>query len=119
MVVLAVHRDIEFSGSEVQIVRHGRTLQHATGTLRALLMRLPESALAGQPLPDQQRTDDRYELLTKLQGVLRSLRIVYPRRGEILWADGSLAVRNTSRCVVRLDARQFFATRSACRTSRT
>ena len=41
--------------------------------LRQVLMRLPARDIDGQPLPDKQRTDDRYELLDKLQGVLKSL----------------------------------------------
>jgi hypothetical protein len=39
-----------------------------------VLSRFPGGKIVGQPLPAWQRTDDRYELLTKLQGVLRSLR---------------------------------------------
>jgi len=38
-----------------------------------MLVKLRGSKLDGQPLPDRPRTDDRYELLGKLQGVLRSL----------------------------------------------
>lgn len=38
------------------------------------LMRFTAKQLAGQPLPNRQRTDDRYELLGKLQGVLKQLR---------------------------------------------
>jgi hypothetical protein len=37
------------------------------------LSRFPGGKIVGQPLPAWQRTDDRYELLTKLQGVLRSM----------------------------------------------
>jgi hypothetical protein len=36
-------------------------------------MRVRTEDLENQPLPDKRRTDDRYELLGKLQGVLRSL----------------------------------------------
>jgi cell division protein FtsI/penicillin-binding protein 2 len=56
------------------------------------------------------------DIVRSQETTLRSLRTVYPRRGEILWADGSVAVRNASRCVVRVDARQFFAEREACRS---
>ena len=38
-----------------------------------MLLNIPGGQLVGQPLPAWQRTDDRYELLGKLQGVLRSL----------------------------------------------
>lgn len=57
-----------------RVVRHTRVLSHNTNVLRRLLLNFTGSQLVGQPLPDQQRTDDRYELLGKLQGVLRSLR---------------------------------------------
>ena len=43
------------------------------GPLRKLLMSFSSAELAGQPLPVYPRTDDRYELLTKLQGLLKSL----------------------------------------------
>ena len=36
-------------------------------------MRFPKRDIDGQPLPESQRTDDRFELLAKLQGVLKSL----------------------------------------------
>jgi hypothetical protein len=38
-------------------------------------LNVPGARIVGQPLPAWPRTDDRYELLTKLQGVLRSLRM--------------------------------------------
>jgi len=56
-----------------RLARNTRVLNHTPSVLRRLLMKLPASQLVGQPLPDRQRTDDRYELLGKLQGVLRSL----------------------------------------------
>ena len=43
------------------------------GQVRKALAQFPESELAGQPLPTSDRTDDRYELLYKFQGLLRSL----------------------------------------------
>jgi hypothetical protein len=56
-----------------RIARNVRVLKPATGLLRRILMRFPPRELDGQPLPDNQRTDDRYELLAKFQGVLKSL----------------------------------------------
>jgi hypothetical protein len=56
-----------------RIVRHTRALNHHSNLLRRVLMNFPAGQIVGQPLPGQDRTDDRYELLTKLQGVLRSL----------------------------------------------
>jgi len=56
-----------------KITRNTRSLSHGTSALRKLLMKFPASQLVDQPLPSQPRTDDRYELLAKLQGVLRSM----------------------------------------------
>ncbi len=50
-----------------------RVLKPHVGSLRRLLMRFSKQDIDGQPLPETQRTDDRFELLTKLQGVLKSL----------------------------------------------
>lgn len=50
-----------------------RVLRRDTAALRTLLMNLSGPDLQNQPLPNKRRTDDRYELLGKLQGVLRAL----------------------------------------------
>ena len=42
-------------------------------SLRQVLMRFTWSELVSQPLPDKDSTDDRYEMLIKLQGVLQTL----------------------------------------------
>jgi hypothetical protein len=57
------------------VVRNTRVLNHSTPVLRRILMDFPGEQLVGQPLPDSQRTEDRYELLGKLQNVLRTLRL--------------------------------------------
>ncbi len=57
-----------------QISRNTRVLNRNTKLLCRALLNFPGSRIVGQPLPAWQRTDDRYELLAKLQGVLRSLR---------------------------------------------
>lgn len=44
-----------------------------TGELRQALMHFSPAELAGQPLPNKDSTDDRYELLLKLQGLLQTL----------------------------------------------
>lgn len=54
-------------------LRNVRVGKHAVGSLRRILMKFRAADLAGQPLPRKQRTDDRYELLAKFQGILRSL----------------------------------------------
>ncbi len=56
-----------------RIVKNVRVLQRDVKTTRDLLMQFNLTDLVNQPLPTKQRTDDRYELLDKLQGVLRSL----------------------------------------------
>ena len=54
--------------------------------MRRALLRIGATDLENQPLPDRPRTADRYELLAKLQGVLRSLGfgglVVLVDRGE-------------------------------------
>jgi len=56
-----------------RIARNVRVLKPHIGSVRRLLMRFPKRDIDGQPLPESQRTDDRYELLSKFQGVLKSL----------------------------------------------
>lgn len=56
-----------------QIARQIRILEHGTGTLRRILSRIPAKELDGQPMPSRDRSDDRYELLAKLQRILKPL----------------------------------------------
>jgi hypothetical protein len=56
-----------------RISRNVRVLNQSVTVLRRILMRFPGGQLVGQPMPAAQRTDDRYELLDKLQSVLRTL----------------------------------------------
>ncbi len=56
-----------------QISRNTRVLHRNAKLLCRALLNFPGGRIVGQPLPAWQRTDDRYELLAKLQGVLRSL----------------------------------------------
>jgi hypothetical protein len=55
------------------VARNVRVLKRDTGSLRSLFMRMSPRDLLGQPLPDKRRTDDRYELIIKFQGVLKAL----------------------------------------------
>ncbi|MEX0978228.1 MAG: hypothetical protein WDZ48_05225 [Pirellulales bacterium] len=55
------------------VARNVRVGKHATHPLRRILMKFRAADLAGQPLPRKQRTDDRYELLAKFQGILKTL----------------------------------------------
>jgi hypothetical protein len=56
-----------------RIARNVRVLKPHTASVRRMLMRFPKRDIDGQPLPESQRTDDRYELMSKFQGVLKSL----------------------------------------------
>ena len=56
-----------------RVVRNVRCGDHAVQPLRQVLSQFAKQDISGQPLPDRPRTDDRYELLGKLQGVLRTL----------------------------------------------
>jgi hypothetical protein len=56
-----------------RIVRSMRTGNRTIAQLARALVRFPEVDLAGQPLPAFARSDDRYELLAKFQGVLAAL----------------------------------------------
>lgn len=55
------------------IARNVRVGKRPTNALRQVLMAMRASDLVGQPLPRKQRTDDRYELLAKFQGILKTL----------------------------------------------
>lgn len=55
------------------IVHGMRVITRPANALRQVLMHFTSGELAGQPLPNRERSDDRYELLTKLQSVLQSL----------------------------------------------
>lgn len=55
------------------IVHHMRTANHEVGTIRRLLMNFEGKHLESQPLPNKDRTDDRYEMLSKFQSILQTL----------------------------------------------
>jgi hypothetical protein len=55
------------------IVRHVRTGNLNVGPLRQVFMHFTDAEISGQPLPQYDRTDDRYEMLAKFQGLLKSL----------------------------------------------
>jgi hypothetical protein len=56
-----------------RITRQERVVNHEVNRLRQILMQFSADELAGQPLPTKDRSDDRYELLGKFQGILRTL----------------------------------------------
>jgi len=55
------------------IARNVRVAKYETNQLRKILMNFTPAAISNQPVPNKQRTDDRYELLTKFQGILKTL----------------------------------------------
>jgi hypothetical protein len=55
------------------ITRQLRVVNHEANSLRRVLMNFTSNNIDGQPLPNKDRSDDRYELLGKFQGVLRTL----------------------------------------------
>ena len=55
------------------MTRQLRVVNHEPNPLRQVLMNFSPDELAGQPLPTKERTDDRFELLAKFQGVLKTL----------------------------------------------
>lgn len=55
------------------IARSTRVVNWPISSLWRVLMRFPGGELSGQPLPNRDRSDDRYELLTKFQAVLQAL----------------------------------------------
>lgn len=56
-----------------QIARQVRILEHGTHALQRILSSIPAQELDGQPMPSRDRSDDRYELLAKLQRILKPL----------------------------------------------
>jgi hypothetical protein len=56
-----------------QIAKQVRILEHGTSALRKILSRFPAQEIDGQPMPSRDRSDDRYELLAKLQRILKPL----------------------------------------------
>jgi len=66
-------RRVKSLWTAIRIVRSMRTGNRTLGQLARALARMPEVDLAGQPLPLHARSDDRYELLAKFQGLLAAL----------------------------------------------
>jgi hypothetical protein len=65
------------------ILKQMRLSNRDAKSLRHVLMHFTWSELAAQPLPTKDSTDDRYEMLMKLQGILQSLGF----RGMIVLVD--------------------------------
>lgn len=57
----------------LQTIKHLRVGNRKAGELWPALMSFPKNELIGQPLPNHDRTDDRYELLHKFMAILETL----------------------------------------------
>lgn len=66
-------RQIGLTRKAFGVKRQIRVFDHLPNTLRRVLSRFSRGDLAGQPTPNKDRSDDRYELLLKFQGILKSL----------------------------------------------
>lgn len=56
-----------------QVARQVRILDHSSASLRQILAGFPAAEIDDQPIPSRDRSDDRYELLSKLQRLLTPL----------------------------------------------
>lgn len=56
----------------IGVSRHLRSVNRDGHPLRQVLMQFSGRDINGQPLPSKERTDDRYELLYKFQGLLKA-----------------------------------------------
>ena len=56
-----------------RVKRQIRVFDHLPNTLRRVLSNFDRAELAGQPIPSKDRSDDRYELMMKLQSILETL----------------------------------------------
>lgn len=59
--------------TSVGIKRSLRVINRPINSLRSALMLMKTDELSGQPFPNCDRSDDRFELLTKFQSILKSL----------------------------------------------
>jgi len=66
-------RMIRWQWKAWRIARNTRSLNRNVNLMRRIFVRFPAGEITGQPLPAYARTDDRYELLGKLQNVLSTL----------------------------------------------
>ena len=66
-------RQLGLLWTAMKIDRQVRVIDHHVNTLRGMLANFERQHLANQPLPSRDRSDDRYELINKLRGVLQTL----------------------------------------------
>ncbi len=68
-----LNRQAKLSWTAWKVSRQIRVIDHLKNALRQILARFQRYEIAGQPIPDKDRSDDRYELLAKFQAVLKTL----------------------------------------------
>ena len=68
-----VRRRMQLWWKSRQIASQVRILEHGTSTLRKILTSFYGREIDGQPMPSRDRSDDRYELMAKLQRILKPL----------------------------------------------
>ncbi|MEZ5942552.1 MAG: hypothetical protein R3C18_14250 [Planctomycetaceae bacterium] len=68
-----VYRLIGAQWTGWRVSRQIRVIDHATSNLRKILLQFDKSELNGQPVPSRARGDDRYELIMRLQSILKTL----------------------------------------------
>jgi hypothetical protein len=68
-----LQRQLGLLWKSYRVSREVRVFDHLINSLRRLLSRFERQELAGQPMPTKDRSDDRYELLAKLQNLLKTL----------------------------------------------
>ncbi len=66
-------RMFKWWGQARAIVKQVRVSNLQTTALRQIFQQFAAAEISGQPLPNKDRTDDRYELIVKFQGLLRAL----------------------------------------------
>ena len=68
-----LYRQVALLWTSWRVARQIRVFDHLPNTLRRVLGRFRRQEIAGQPIPSKDRSDDRYELLLKLQSILKKL----------------------------------------------
>ena len=69
----AARRSLSLWWRARQTARQIRIIDHSPAALRQILSSFPASEIDDQPIPSRDRSDDRYELLAKLQRLLKPL----------------------------------------------
>lgn len=68
-----VWRQLRLAWAAWSVSRQVKVIDHPVNPLRRTLARFESKDLVGQPSPSRDRSDDRYELLSKFQSILRTL----------------------------------------------